>query len=86
MHYVGLNMAGSTTHFKTKERRFLGDIEILDEHVLYQSGCFKRVKRWLRGKHPTLGILHQGYTGWETIQEIDVISAMQTFTVVDQPE
>jgi len=83
MHYVGLNMAGSTTHFKTKERRYLGDIEILDEHILYQNGCFKRVKRWLRGKHPQLGILHQGYTGWETIQEVDVIMAMKTFTVVD---
>jgi len=83
--YVGLNMSGSSTHFKMKERRYLGDIEILDEHVLYQRGCFKRVKRWLRGKHPTLGILHQGYTGWETIQEKDVIMAMETFTVIDQP-
>lgn len=83
MQYVGLNMAAGTVHFKTKEKRFLGDIEILDEHVLYQNGCFKRVRRWLRGKHPTLGVLHQGYTGWETIQEVDVISAMQVFTVVD---
>ena len=83
MHYVGLNLAGSTVNFKTKERRFLGEIEILDEHVLHQSGCFKRVKRWLRGIHPTLGVLaRSGITGeWETVQEVDVIMAMQTFTV-----
>ena len=80
---VGLNMAGSLTHFKTKERRFLGEIEILDEHVLYQNNSFKRVRRWLRGKHPKLGVLSMGgITGeWETIQVTDVIMAMGTFTV-----
>lgn len=81
---VGLNMSNSTTHFQTKEKRFLGgEIEILEEHILSQSGCFKRVKRWLRGMHPTLGVLHRGYTGWETIQETDVVMAMGTFTVID---
>jgi hypothetical protein len=83
MHYVGLNMGASHAHFTTKEKRYLGDIEILDEHVLYQSGCFKRVKRWLLGKHPKLGVLaRSGITGeWETIQETDVIMAMHKFTV-----
>ena len=80
--FVGLNMSGST-HFKMKERRFLGEIEILDEHVLSQKGCYKRVKRWLQGKYPELGTLHLGYSGWETIQEIDVITATHVFTVTD---
>ena len=80
---VGLNMSGSLTHFKTKERRFLGEIEILDEQILCQSGSYKRVKRWLRGVHPKLGVIHRGYTGWETIQEVDVLVPMGTFTVVE---
>lgn len=80
---VGLNMAGSATRFMTKERRLLGDIEILDEHVIHQSGSFKRVKRWLRGWHPKLGVLHFGYSGQETIQEVDVITPMVVFTVED---
>jgi putative AlgH/UPF0301 family transcriptional regulator len=80
---VGLNMAASSVHFATKGKRFIGDIEVLDEQVLHQQGSFKRVKRWLRGKHPQLGILHLGYTGWETIQEVDVISPMVVFEVID---
>ena len=79
--FVGLNMSGSTTRFKTKERRFLGEIEILDEHVLYQKDCFRKVRRWLRGKHPELGVLHVGYSGWETIQEVEVMIPTHTFTV-----
>ncbi len=80
---VGLNMSGSVTHFKTKERRFLGEIEILDEHVLYQNGSFKRIKRWLRGIHPELGVLHLGLTGWETVQVADVLVPMTIFTVAE---
>jgi hypothetical protein len=80
--FVGLNMSGSTLHFKTSGR-FLGDVEILDEHVLYQKGSYKHVKRWLRGVHPELGLItRSGITGeLETVQEADVIMAMRTFTV-----
>lgn len=78
---VGLNMSASSVHFATKTKKFLGDIEILDEQIIHQCNSFKRVKRWLRGKHPQLGVLHMGYTGWETIQEADVITPMMTFTV-----
>ncbi len=65
-------------------KRFIDGIEILDEVILYQKGCFKRVKRWLRGRHPHLGILIQGYTGIETVVESDVIVPMATFEVVDK--
>lgn len=82
---VGLNMSASSIRIVTKEKRFLGDIEILDEHIIAQHGSFKRVKRWLRGRHPHLGILHMGYTGWETIQEADVIVPMVVFTVAEAP-
>lgn len=67
------------------------DIEILSEEVLHQQGSYRRVRRWLKGKHPELGTLVQGWTGWETMQEIDVIKPMAVFTVIDpeqttQPE
>lgn len=67
------------------------DIEILSEEVLHQQGCYRRVRRWLRGRHPELGTLVLGWTGWETMQEVDVIKPMGVFTVIDpddpkQPE
>lgn len=55
-------------------------MRILDEQVLYSNGKYKRVRRWLEGKHPHLGKLHHGWTGWETIQEVDVIE-FHTFDV-----
>ena len=82
---VGLNMSASSVCFATKEKKFIGDIEVLDEHVLKQYGSYKRVKRWLRGRHPTLGVLHMGYTGWETIQEADVLVPMVIFSVEPAP-
>lgn len=79
---VGLNISHSNAHLTKSERKFLeGGIEVLDEHIIEQRGCFKRVRRWLRGTHPHLGKLHHGYTGWETIQEVEVITAMKTFFV-----
>lgn len=58
-------------------------VEILDEVVLYQSstGTFRRVRRWLRGWHKDKGQLCWGWTGQETVQECDVIKAMDTFEV-----
>ncbi len=57
------------------------EIEILGEQIISQSGCYRRVRRWLKGVHPELGKIVQGYTGWETMQEIDVIKAMGTFYI-----
>ena len=59
-------------------------IEILDEQIISQQGCFRRVRRWLRGAHPQLGVLTWGLTGIETYQEIGVITPIHTFTVLDQ--
>ena len=43
-------------------------IEILGEQFIERN----RVRRWLRGKHPDLGAVIQGYTGWETVQELEI--------------
>lgn len=69
----------------TIARRFvvIGDteVEILDEKVLFRRGCFKRVRRWLKGAHPGLGVIIQGFTGQETVIEQDVIVPMVRFQV-----
>jgi len=59
------------------------DIEILDEVTLIRRGSYKRVRRYLRGRHPDRGILIHGITGWETVEEIDVLSPMIVINVVD---
>lgn len=64
-------------------RRFVEQqAEILSEQVIYQKVCFRRVRRWLRGAHPKRGyIITNGYTGIETVEELDQIMAMKTFYV-----
>lgn len=59
-------------------------MEILDTHVLFQRGPFMRVRRWLRGIHLDLGYMIRGYTGWETVQEIDIIKPTYKFRVIDK--
>lgn len=55
--------------------------EILDEVVIERSGPYHRIKRWLKGTHPHLGVLTFGFTGWETVMEVDVIRPVNKFTV-----
>jgi hypothetical protein len=66
-----------------RPRRYLHGIELLDEHVLQKHGAFHRVRRWLRGAHPHLGVLTKGLTGEETLVEQDVIRPSMTFRVID---
>lgn len=66
-----------------KRRVFVDNIEVLDEKIVYQNGPFVRVKRWLKGIHPSLGVIMQGITGWETLVEKDVIRPTGTFYVYE---
>lgn len=59
------------------------DVEILCEQIIKQNGCHRRVKRWIRGIHPELGTIVRGWTGWETLQELDVIRAIKTINHKD---
>lgn len=61
----------------------MGEADVLDEVVVYRCGSFKRVRRWLRGIHQERGSVSYGLTGWETIEEIDVIVPTKTFQVID---
>jgi hypothetical protein len=59
-------------------------LELLDEKIIYQHGCYKRVKRWYRGSHP-IGVTIKGFTGLETVVEQDVIVPMGVFQVINSP-
>lgn len=48
-------------------------IEVLGEEVIHESGSYKRVRRWLRGWHPKLGVLTWGWAGRETVAELDIV-------------
>ncbi|HLJ92920.1 MAG TPA: hypothetical protein VKU02_06980 [Gemmataceae bacterium] len=60
--------------------------ELLDEHVLFQHGRFQRVRRWWRGIHPDRGKVVHGWSGWETVEEVDRIVPAWTFTVKNDPD
>ena len=59
------------------------DPEILGEETLYQQGCFRTVRRYLRDWHPELGILSNGWQGPETIVVQDVIRPIGVFRVLE---
>lgn len=81
--YVFLNI--QSVYF-LPERQLVDNIEILDEEIVYQSGSFTRIKRWLRGVHPKLGTIVRGITGWETLVEKDVIKPANTFYVHEKSD
>lgn len=62
----------------------MGNGEILSEQVLYQNGSYKRIRRWISGIHPHRGVITRGYTGFETIEELDIITATHKFTVLPE--
>lgn len=62
----------------------LDEVEVLDEITLYRSGSFKRVRRYLRGIHKDRGQIIRGHTGWETVEETDVLVPMFVYTVTEQ--
>ncbi|MBV9122041.1 MAG: hypothetical protein JO112_01615 [Planctomycetes bacterium] len=62
----------------------MSDQDLLDEKVIAQRGSWQRVRRWWRGIHPEKGVIIQGWTGWETVEEVDRILPIQTFEVRDK--
>ena len=57
------------------------NIEMVGEQVLHSNGPFMHVRRWIKDKHPNLGKIHYGLTGWETQIEKDVIKPNYVFVV-----
>ncbi len=56
-------------------------IELIEEVVLHRDGPFARVRRYYKGRHPHLGYIHDGWSGEETVQEVDVIRPSGMFHV-----
>ena len=54
---------------------------LLDTKVIYQQSTIQCVRRWWRGIHPDKGVITWGWTGWETVEEKDVIIPIHTFSV-----
>jgi hypothetical protein len=46
----------------------------LAEEVLYEKGSYRLVRQYLAGWYPLLGVLHEGWSGKETIVERDIIA------------
>ena len=55
--------------------------ELLDEKVIEQRGRLRRIRRWLRGVHPGRGVIIQGLTGLETVEELDCVLPAQVIHV-----
>jgi hypothetical protein len=57
------------------------DGELLDQKVICQHGPRQRVLRWWRGIRPETGVIIQGWTGKETLEETERIMPLHTFVV-----
>ena len=55
--------------------------DLLDQRPIHQKGPFQRVQRWWRGVHPGRGIITRGWTGWETVEQVERILPAHTFEV-----
>lgn len=62
-------------------KKNLENLEILDEQITHKYGCFEKGKRWVKGKHPDLGVLVQGITGCETLIEFSRIKPIVIYEV-----
>lgn len=51
--------------------------------VLHSSGPFAVVRRYFKGHHPSIGVLHYGATGKETEQTITIVKPLHTFQVTE---
>ena len=62
----------------------MSDAELLDQKVIYQRGPCQRVRRWWKGVRPEKGVIIQGLTGKETLEETERILPLHTFVVTDK--
>jgi hypothetical protein len=61
----------------------MADNHLLDEQVILQVGPFQRVRRWWKGARTDKGTIIWGWTGLETVEEIDRIIPKHTVRVED---
>ena len=44
--------------------------ELVGEEVVYQSGSYRKVRRYWRGIHPALGVIVRGWSGWDSSEDV----------------
>ena len=62
----------------------MSEPEVLSTEIISTSGSLRHVRRYLRGIHPHRGVIHYGYTGWETIEDKFVIVPVKVYTIEDK--
>lgn len=57
---------------------------VLSEKVIGSTKYSVTIRRWIKGKHPFLGVLQVGWSGdWETIVDTTVYGKIQIIDVVE---
>ena len=64
-----------------QEKLDVEDLEVIYEEILHSNGPFCHIRYWVKGKHPPLGKILYGLTGWETEITESVIKPKHLFVV-----
>jgi hypothetical protein len=57
---------------------------VLSEQVIGTTKHSVTTRRWIKGKHPSLGVLQVGWSGdWETIVDTTVCGKIQIINVAE---
>ena len=59
----------------------MNNLEIVSEEIIRQQGSYYFIRRYIKGWHPEYGLLHFGYSGKETVQEITVLKSSCNFII-----
>lgn len=78
------------SHIFESQRTYMQDgqqLVILGEVVLCQNGPLRRLRRYVKGKHPHLGPMQIGWSGgWETIWEVDSFMPQHHWQVKEEAQ
>ena len=57
---------------------------ILSEQIINTTPQSVTIRRWIKGKHPRMGVLQIGWSGdWETVVDTTIHGKIHTFYVRD---
>lgn len=57
---------------------------ILSERIISSTPQSTTIRRWIKGKHPRMGVLQIGWSGdWETVVDTTIHGKIHTFFVRD---
>jgi hypothetical protein len=76
----------STIIAPSADRKEIYGFPVVGHQVVYQNGCFRRVRYWLKGHVPGFNLYAKfitGLTGPETVIEIEQIFPTAAFEVTE---